>query len=121
MACDRCPCPDVCLRRESFCRWAAEEPVDPMKIRAICERSRLGGSPSVPQLAANAIGAIGRVATALIHGEQVLASSEERERRLAICRGCEHLDGGRCKVKGCGCFVEAKSRLLSETCPLGFW
>lgn len=41
--CSACPCPGACLRRPSFCLWAAEEPQDPLKIRHIIARSAVGG------------------------------------------------------------------------------
>jgi hypothetical protein len=39
--CERCPCPDTCLSRPSFCQWAAEEPQNPVRIDHICNRSRM--------------------------------------------------------------------------------
>ncbi len=50
MSCERCPCPDVCLGWTTFCQWAARAPVDPVEIRAICDRSRLGLHPGTTPL-----------------------------------------------------------------------
>lgn len=47
-ACDRCPCPGTCLRYPGFCRWAAEEPPDPVKLQHIRDRSAQGPSRPVP-------------------------------------------------------------------------
>jgi tetratricopeptide (TPR) repeat protein len=44
---------------------------------------------------------------------------EVQRRRLQTCAGCEHHTGVRCKI--CGCFTNAKSRLLHENCPIGKW
>ena len=53
-----------------------------------------------------------------------MASSEEYDRRMEICRGCEfwkEIPGpiiGRCKK--CGC-TGAKQKLRSSKCPIGKW
>jgi hypothetical protein len=38
-ACQRCPCPDLCLGWPAFCAWAAEDPQDEVKVRHIYTRS----------------------------------------------------------------------------------
>lgn len=57
-----------------------------------------------------------------------MVSSREQtaQERLAICASCRHLIRTfkdpripRCAV--CGCFLELKTRLLSESCPIGRW
>jgi tetratricopeptide (TPR) repeat protein len=42
-----------------------------------------------------------------------------QRRRLQTCSVCEHHTGVRCKI--CGCFTNAKSRILYENCPIGKW
>jgi tetratricopeptide (TPR) repeat protein len=42
-----------------------------------------------------------------------------QQKRIQTCAACEHHTGMRCKV--CGCFTQAKSRLLHEDCPIGKW
>lgn len=44
---------------------------------------------------------------------------EEVERRLAICKSCDHWTGRRCRV--CGCLTALKARLRSQSCPRGKW
>src|SRR5262249_50278668 len=39
--------------------------------------------------------------------------------RLAICAGCEHHTGVRCRL--CGCFTNAKARMAHEQCPIKKW
>lgn len=52
-------------------------------------------------------------------------SDEERERRFAICQGCEFYDGSACSK--CGCPVARERKWLSklswagESCPVGKW
>jgi tetratricopeptide (TPR) repeat protein len=47
------------------------------------------------------------------------ATPELRQERLGTCAACEHHTGLRCRI--CGCFTEAKARMLHEECPLGKW
>jgi tetratricopeptide (TPR) repeat protein len=42
-----------------------------------------------------------------------------REGRLAICGGCEHHTGSRCRL--CGCYTQVKTWLPHERCPAGRW
>jgi hypothetical protein len=56
-----------------------------------------------------------KVAAALVRTEDPALA----EKRLAICKGCEHWDGNRCRK--CGCFTALKVRLKSESCPVGKW
>jgi len=59
--------------------------------------------------------AVPKVLTALT----VSGTDVESERRLSICRGCEHFNGTRCLK--CGCFSALKVRLATEHCPIGKW
>jgi hypothetical protein len=43
--CQACPCPATCLRRATFCAWAARSPQDPVEVLAIVNRSALGEVP----------------------------------------------------------------------------
>jgi tetratricopeptide (TPR) repeat protein len=42
-----------------------------------------------------------------------------QQKRLQTCAVCEHHTGVRCQI--CGCFTNAKSRMLHEACPIGKW
>lgn len=46
-------------------------------------------------------------------------STEQSEKRLAICRSCPKWTGTSCKV--CGCFVNLKVKIPEEKCPEGKW
>jgi tetratricopeptide (TPR) repeat protein len=48
-----------------------------------------------------------------------IAPVETQRQRLQTCAACEHHTGVRCKI--CGCFTNAKSRMLHEACPIGKW
>ncbi len=71
---------------------------------------------SVPQIVTNLCGAGIRAGAAIVGGEKVRVSPKERDRRLAICYGCEFYVNKRC-VK-CGCVARWKARLATEHCPL---
>ncbi len=72
-----------------------------------------------PTISGNALGAAARVATAAVTGQRVTVSDEERDRRLAICYGCDLYVNKRC-VK-CGCVARWKARLATEHCPISKW
>lgn len=48
-------------------------------------------------------------------------SDEQQLQRLEICRGCEHLIKLTTQCKKCGCFMTAKTKLASASCPIGKW
>lgn len=43
------------------------------------------------------------------------ASDAEYERRLGICRECENLADGMCRL--CGCYVEMRAAIALRDCP----
>lgn len=48
------------------------------------------------------------------------ASKDLQAERLAICKSCEHLTKfNRCRQ--CGCFMDAKTWLAEQRCPIGKW
>jgi hypothetical protein len=126
-ACPKCPCPDICLRREIWCRWAAEKPSDSVEAKSICDRSRLAKDPaSYPSLArqaANLAGSIGQVVAAAVRGQSIRVTPEVLEHRRTLCLGCEfnglRANGGiRCAKCGCGAI---KLHISTERCPIGKW
>lgn len=74
---------------------------------------------NLPTKLANAAGALGRVIKAAATGERILSPEDEVERRLGICRTCEHFTGTTCRL--CGCIVNFKTKLETEHCPIGKW
>jgi hypothetical protein len=69
----------------------------------------------------NATGAAFRVAMATIKGEKVKASASEIERRMDICRDCQHFQESPMKCRKCGCYLNLKTRLETEHCPIQKW
>lgn len=60
-----------------------------------------------------------------------IADDAEYERRLGICRECQHLtENGRCAnlakdgvvvANGCGCYMVAKAKFAAMNCPNKKW
>ena len=47
--------------------------------------------------------------------EEERVSAEEQQRRLAVCRNCDHLNSGTCGL--CGCYVELRAAKVLMHCP----
>ncbi len=61
----------------------------------------------------------GKAMAAFLGSGLAKVSPDVRRERLAICSGCEHHTGLRCRL--CGCFTAAKTWLPHEECPVGRW
>lgn len=59
------------------------------------------------------------VTAGALHTGQVLASEEDSQKRIGICRDCPQLSGRSCRV--CGCTVDYKAKLKYAKCPLSRW
>lgn len=62
-------------------------------------------------------------AKAAICGEELIVSKEEKERRLNICKGCEHYTElcGQPRCNECGCMMLIKTELTTAKCPCNKW
>lgn len=47
--------------------------------------------------------------------EEIKTPPEEYEQRLSICKECDHLLNGMCRI--CGCFVEMRAAVKRHYCP----
>lgn len=47
--------------------------------------------------------------------EENKAEEKEYERRLQVCKQCEYLMSGMCRL--CGCFVEMRAAMKIKSCP----
>jgi hypothetical protein len=74
MACPACRCPLVCLGLKTYCRWAAETPPDPIRLRNICDASRRRRAQPVD---------IGQVAAPVIRVDYGLSAAQ-----VGPCGGC---------------------------------
>lgn len=76
-------------------------------------------TPSMIRAAANAAGAVARVASAIVHGEPIFVGADVEAARKATCEACDHLVKNTCNL--CGCRYLAKLKLKTEKCPIGKW
>ena len=51
--------------------------------------------------------------------EEIRASKDLYEKRLARCKGCDLLLSGMCRA--CGCFVELRAAIAANRCPYEKW
>lgn len=51
----------------------------------------------------------------------MLVSSEEQKRRIAICNRCPNLFTPTRSCKICKCFVDIKTKLQNQKCPIAKW
>jgi hypothetical protein len=77
--------------------------------------------PGMGKLANNFTGAVKRAAHAAIKGEAVFVNKLTKDTRSAICNMCELRSGSRCSHPECGCFLDGKTELATEECPIGLW
>lgn len=45
----------------------------------------------------------------------------ESDKRIAICLECPHLSHTLMQCEKCGCFMKAKTKLKSASCPINKW
>ena len=54
-----------------------------------------------------------RIKNIILHDQDII------DKRRALCNDCEHRFGLNCKK--CGCFIAAKTKVASTSCPVGKW
>ena len=101
---------DIMGRQEDARRWQPEWPVATKPAGVVKECCGA---------VANAFAAAARVVGALAQGEEVLVSAPVLAERLEECAPCPANDGLRCL--DCQCFIAAKARLATESCPRRQW
>lgn len=72
-------------------------------------------APGLFQMALNAARAMTRFAGSGFK----TTPAELLNERLRQCASCDYFSGLRCRA--CGCFLDAKARMLHESCPIGRW
>ena len=77
--------------------------------------------PAIAERITNATLAAGRVVDAVVEGEPVRVTPEEREARIETCHRCPAYESplGECGL--CGCYVALKAWLRTENCPARKW
>jgi len=76
--------------------------------------------PSILTMAKNLAGSAGRAAKAVVSGDKLLRTDEEKQKCLDICQTnkCGFYDAEKARCIKCGCFSKFKTRLANEHCPL---
>jgi hypothetical protein len=76
-------------------------------------------SPSLIKKAGSLVKAIQAETKAVVQGQPNLTAPKVAS-RLAVCGSCDQLRSNRTCAQ-CGCFVDAKARFRSQSCPLRKW
>lgn len=88
------------------------------KIRT--EQRKARGLPPLTTMAKNITLSLVNVIRSAGKGGGIVASSDTIQKRINICKSCEHaMSKNRCKI--CGCFLDVKTGLKTESCPLDKW
>ena len=75
--------------------------------------------PSNRQMAKNVAGSFTRNLKSVMGGNSINADPDVIKERQAVCGECEHMTNNRCSK--CGCWLQYKSILRAEKCPIGKW
>jgi hypothetical protein len=81
--------------------------------------ARQPAPPGLLRRAGSLAKAIGSETKAIIQKQPNL-TAQQVAARLAVCASCDQLRPNRTCAR-CGCFVDAKARFRSQTCPLSKW
>lgn len=87
--------------------------------RSAHEKVRQPPTPGLLKRAGSLAMAIGSETKAMVKGQPNL-TPQQVSARIAICASCNHLRSNRTCAR-CGCFVDAKARFRSQSCPLRKW
>jgi len=82
-------------------------------------KTRKPATPGLLKRAGSLARAIGSETKAIVQKQPTL-TAQQVAARLAVCGSCDQLRKNRTCAK-CGCFVDAKARFRSQTCPLRKW
>jgi hypothetical protein len=97
--------------------------IDSGKLNELREKYRPLPPPELPPpavMAANLARAVADEAKARLH-QVPRISDEEVQQRLTVCSGCENFIPSSQRCSLCGCYMQFKSRLRSQSCPVGKW
>jgi hypothetical protein len=77
--------------------------------------------PSFADMARGLLSTMKDVAAGAIQGEGLFVSEDVYTTRMNICRTCEFFVRDTSRCTQCGCFMEAKTRLVKAHCPIHKW
>ena len=75
--------------------------------------------PSKGQMAKNVAGSFTRNLKSVMGGNSINADPDVIKERQSVCGECEHMTNNRCSK--CGCWVNYKTILRAEKCPINKW
>jgi hypothetical protein len=77
--------------------------------------------PSKAKMAFSLFRSLRDAGKSALEGKGLVADSDVSNKRIAICAKCPQFikDQNRCSL--CGCFLKAKVKMISESCPIGKW
>lgn len=112
------PKPCVCKPGTPECRFCFLYRTDPRY------RAHWGGDATdvtqSPGIVARAVSAVVAVVRHVAAGLPK-AGSDEKARRMELCRACPEFDAVKTKCRKCGCWLNLKIPMAGEHCPLGKW
>ena len=85
-----------------------------------CEAAKERGLTIIDK-AGNFISASGKIVQAFSQGKEVITNDEVTEYRLKKCASCEFASKNYTWCGLCGCYIKAKTRVTTESCPAGKW
>jgi hypothetical protein len=80
-----------------------------------CDKSDRKPLPAFTEMASNLFTA----AKDFVSDGGQLCDKQEYEQRLAMCAVCQYRNNKNCSL--CGCFIEAKAKIKSSSCPIDRW
>lgn len=86
-----------------------------------CNDEKQPELPSLKEMAKGFIGTAKDVLIGAFQGENVLVTEEVYATRMSVCEGCEFFRKSDKRCGQCGCFMDAKSRFINASCPVGKW
>jgi hypothetical protein len=57
----------------------------------------------------------------LAKGNNIFVEQQIQQTRMSTCQSCEDFNAKTTQCKKCGCFMSAKTRLKTASCPVGKW
>jgi len=77
--------------------------------------------PGLPEQAGNLYDLFQKITKDVIDGDSVFVGEFEQQRRYDMCQVCEHFSHAKKRCQKCGCFMSAKVKFKSASCPVNKW
>jgi len=77
--------------------------------------------PGLPEQAGNLYDLFQKITKDAVVGNDLFVSEFEQQRRYDMCQVCEHFSHAKKRCQKCGCFMSAKVKFKSASCPVNKW